>query len=58
MFGKLYSIFSIKVVFLVSILLFEVGALISGTAAVSKTLILGRAVSGFGTAGIIAGCFA
>ena len=57
MFGKLYSIFSVKIVFLAAVVIFEIGSLISGTAAASAMLILGRAISGFGTAGMIAGCF-
>lgn len=57
MFGKFYSLFSVKVVFLVALAIFEAGSLIAATAASSKALILGRAVSGMGSAGIIQGIF-
>jgi MFS family permease len=57
MFGKLYSVSSVKAVFLTSVLIFEIGSLISGTATISAALVLGRAISGLGSAGIIAGCF-
>ena len=57
MFGKLYSVFSVKTIFLASVAIFEIGSLVSGTASISDALILGRAISGVGSAGIIAGCF-
>jgi MFS family permease len=57
MFGKLYNIFPIKTIFLVSAIIFEIGSLIAATATVSDALILGRAISGFGSGGIVAGCF-
>ena len=57
MFGKMYSLFSVKTVFLVSVSIFEVGSLISATAPTSKAFIVGRAISGIGGAGIIQGIF-
>jgi Arabinose efflux permease len=45
----------IKLVFLSSIFLFEVGSLIRGVAQNSVTLIAGRAVAGIGSAGIFSG---
>ncbi|KAE8147449.1 major facilitator superfamily domain-containing protein [Aspergillus avenaceus] len=57
LFGKLYHLFSIKFVFLASIVIFEVGSLIAGVAPTSALLVLGRAVSGVGCAGIISGIF-
>ncbi|KAE8349168.1 major facilitator superfamily domain-containing protein [Aspergillus coremiiformis] len=56
-FGKLYHLFSVKVVFLVSVAIFEMGSLIAGVAPTSAALVLGRAVSGMGCAGIISGVF-
>ena len=57
MFGKMYSVFSVKVVFLCSLVIFELGSAVSGAAATSYALVIGRAVAGFGCAGIIAGVF-
>ena len=57
MFGKLYHLFSVKYVFLVSIVIFEIGSLIAGVAPTSAALVLGRAISGMGCAGIISGVF-
>lgn len=55
LYGKLYTIFSIKFVFLTAISIFEVGSLICGAAQNSMTLIVGRAVAGVGAAGIFSG---
>ncbi|KAI1370679.1 MFS general substrate transporter [Hypoxylon crocopeplum] len=54
-FGKLYVIYSIKVVFLASILTFEVGSAVCGAAPSSVALIIGRAIAGVGSAGIFSG---
>lgn len=51
-YGKLYSLFSIKIVYLVAIGLFEIGSLICTTAPTSTALVIGRAVAGLGAAGI------
>ncbi|KAL2851333.1 major facilitator superfamily domain-containing protein [Aspergillus pseudodeflectus] len=53
--GKFYTHFKSKVVFLSFFLLFEVGSLISGVANSSKMLIIGRAISGMGTSGMVNG---
>jgi MFS family permease len=55
LFGKLYTLFPIKSVFLSSIALFEVGSAVSGAAPNSSAFIGGRALSGVGAAGIFAG---
>jgi len=55
LFGKFYSFFSIKWVYLVAIGLFELGSLICGVANNSVTLIIGRAVAGLGSAGVFSG---
>lgn len=56
MFGKIYSMYSVKLVLLLSILLFEVGSAVCGAAPSSVAFIIGRAVAGVGAAGILAGC--
>ena len=57
LFGKLYTLFSVKRVFLTITAIFLVGSVICATAVSSKMFVLGRAVTGLGEAGIIAGCF-
>lgn len=54
-FGKLYTFFKIKYVFLVSIFIFEVGSAVCGAAPSSIALIIGRAIAGIGSAGIFSG---
>ncbi|KAI0391138.1 MFS general substrate transporter [Xylariaceae sp. FL0594] len=55
LFGKFYTYFSIKWVFLTAIFIFEVGSLICGVAPNSVALIVGRAVAGVGSAGLFSG---
>ncbi|RFU35223.1 hypothetical protein B7463_g1134, partial [Scytalidium lignicola] len=55
LFGKFYSFFSIKWVYLIAIGIFELGSLICGAAPNSIALIIGRAVAGLGSAGIFSG---
>ena len=54
-FGKLYKIFSVKVTFLTSILLFEVGSALCGAAPNSIAFILGRSIAGLGSGGVLTG---
>ncbi|KAK5090598.1 hypothetical protein LTR05_000773 [Lithohypha guttulata] len=54
-FGKIYTFYSIKWTFLVSIGIFEVGSAICGAAPSSTALIIGRAVAGVGSAGLFGG---
>lgn len=54
-FGKLYTFWSIKWIFLSVLVIFEVGSLVCAIAQNSVTLILGRAIAGVGSAGIFAG---
>lgn len=54
-FGRLYTFYSVKMVFLIAILIFEVGSAICGAAPTSNALIVGRAVAGVGSAGIFSG---
>ncbi|PLB46059.1 putative efflux pump antibiotic resistance protein [Aspergillus steynii IBT 23096] len=53
--GKFYSTMGIKWVFLVALLVFEVGSAICGAAPNSVSLILGRAIAGCGNAGLLSG---
>ncbi|KAK7592325.1 hypothetical protein V3481_006946 [Fusarium oxysporum f. sp. vasinfectum] len=55
--GKAYKYFRLKICFLVSIFIFEVGSLICGVAPNSVTLIVGRAIAGIGCAGIASGAY-
>ena len=55
--GKLYKYSDLKAVFLASIAVFEIGSLICAVARNSTTLIIGRAVTGIGAAGVVGGCF-
>lgn len=54
-FGKLYALFSVKAVFLASLVFFEVGSAISGAAPSALVLIIGRAIAGIGSAGVASG---
>ncbi|KAK4192337.1 putative efflux system protein [Podospora australis] len=55
LFGRFYTFFSIKWVYLIAIFIFEVGSLICAVANNSVTLIVGRAIAGVGAAGIFSG---
>ncbi|GKZ38418.1 hypothetical protein AbraIFM66950_010607 [Aspergillus brasiliensis] len=54
-FGKIYTLFSVKWTLLGSILIFEASSALSGAAPNSTALIVGRAICGVGAAGIFAG---
>ncbi|KAE8388978.1 MFS general substrate transporter [Aspergillus alliaceus] len=54
-FGKIYTLFSVKWTLLWSILIFEASSALSGAAPNSTALIVGRAICGVGAAGIFAG---
>ncbi|KAF3084460.1 hypothetical protein TWF569_006965 [Orbilia oligospora] len=55
--GKAYKYFPLKTVFLACIIVFEIGSLICAVAQNSTTLIVGRAVTGLGAAGIGTGAY-
>lgn len=55
LFGKLYTFYSVKVIFLTTVFLFEVGSAVCGAAPTSVAFIIGRAISGIGAAGIFSG---
>lgn len=53
--GRLYAFYNIKWVYCVSLMVFEVGSVVSAVAPNSMALIIGRAVSGMGAAGLVSG---
>ncbi|KAJ5199662.1 hypothetical protein N7491_009540 [Penicillium cf. griseofulvum] len=55
--GKVYKFFPLKISFLLAVFIFEVGSLICAVAPNSVALIVGRAISGIGAAGIGSGVF-
>ncbi|KAE8385299.1 major facilitator superfamily domain-containing protein [Aspergillus alliaceus] len=55
LYGKIYTLYAVKAVFLASIFLFELGSAVCGAAPTSTAFIIGRAISGVGAAGIFAG---
>ncbi|KAI9170811.1 MFS-type efflux pump MFS1 [Paramyrothecium foliicola] len=57
LFGRVYLHFNNRWSYLVSLFFFEIGSLICGVAHNSVTLIIGRAIAGFGCAGILTGSF-
>ncbi|TRX91496.1 hypothetical protein FHL15_007501 [Xylaria flabelliformis] len=56
LFGKAYTLFSVKRLFLLANTISIVGSLLCGTAATSTMLVVGRAVTGVGSAGTFSGC--
>ncbi|AEO65966.1 uncharacterized protein THITE_2143619 [Thermothielavioides terrestris NRRL 8126] len=57
MFGRIFVLFSVKKAYLVALFMFEAGSLLCGIARNSVTLIIGRAIAGFGSAGLLTGSF-
>ena len=53
--GRLYGLFNIKWIFIASLVIFEAGAAVSGSARDMNTLIGGRVLSGVGAIGAYAG---
>ncbi|CRG92626.1 Putative HC-toxin efflux carrier TOXA [Talaromyces islandicus] len=56
-YGRIYTLFNVKWTFLHSVALFELGSLICALAPNSTALIIGRAIAGWGSAGILTGAF-
>ncbi|KAF2645802.1 MFS general substrate transporter [Massarina eburnea CBS 473.64] len=54
-YGKFYTFYSIKWVYLSALFIFELGSLVCGVAPNSTALIIGRAIAGVGSAGIFSG---
>jgi MFS family permease len=55
LFGRIYTFYSTKWVFLTAIVLFEIGSAIDGAAPTSIAFIVGRAIAGIGSAGVFSG---
>jgi EmrB/QacA subfamily drug resistance transporter len=55
LYGRIYTFFPTKAVFLSGIFLFEAGSAVCGAAQTSKMLIIGRAIAGLGSSGIFTG---
>ncbi|KAL4796627.1 MFS general substrate transporter [Aspergillus venezuelensis] len=55
--GKIYRYSDLKITFLVSFFIFELGSLLCGVAPNDTTLIVGRAIAGVGGAGMATGGF-
>ncbi|KAI1857170.1 hypothetical protein JX265_011371 [Neoarthrinium moseri] len=56
-FGRIFTLFSIKWSYMLSMFMFMLGSLVCGVAPNSVALIIGRSIAGFGSAGILAGSF-
>ncbi|KAI7764040.1 hypothetical protein LZL87_006422 [Fusarium oxysporum] len=54
-FGKIYTFFNLKWVYLISSIIFEGGSILCAAAPSSAAFIIGRAVAGLGAAGIFCG---
>ncbi|KAF4465373.1 major facilitator superfamily transporter [Fusarium albosuccineum] len=57
-FGRLYSLFSARFLYLVSIIVFEAGSILCAASPNSAALIAGRVISGIGAAGLLCGSLA
>jgi MFS family permease len=55
LFGKIYSFYNPKWVFVTAVVIFEIGSAICGAAPNSTALIIGRAIAGLGSSGIFGG---
>ncbi|KAL2195285.1 major facilitator superfamily domain-containing protein [Corynascus similis CBS 632.67] len=55
LFGKVFTMFSVKYTLFLSVLVFEIASAICGAAPSSISFIIGRAIAGLGSAGIFAG---
>ncbi|KAI7969806.1 hypothetical protein EIK77_006754 [Talaromyces pinophilus] len=55
--GKAYKYFPLKTSFLLAGVVFEIGNIVCATAASSTAVVVGRAISGMGGAGIMSGAF-
>jgi len=57
LYGRLYTLFPAKWVFLTAITILEIGSVVAGTANSPQAFTAGRAIQGAGTSGIISGAF-
>ncbi|KAL8921981.1 MAG: hypothetical protein Q9208_005435 [Pyrenodesmia sp. 3 TL-2023] len=54
--GKAYGVYSVKWLFIATVLLFEVGSVVCGAAPSVTALIIGRVLAGVGGSGMYSGC--
>ncbi|KAL2072957.1 hypothetical protein VTL71DRAFT_10281 [Oculimacula yallundae] len=57
LYGRIFGLFNMKWAYLTSLSMFELGSLICAVAPNSTALIIGRAIQGLGSAGILTGSF-
>ncbi|KAI1153995.1 MFS toxin efflux pump [Nemania diffusa] len=57
LFSKIYEQFRVKWILVMAVGVLEIGSIVSATAPSSAALIIGRAIAGFGSAGILTGVF-
>lgn len=55
--GKAYKYYSLRLVFIAAIGVFEIGSLVAALAPSSNALIVGRAIQGAGGSGLTSGCY-
>jgi hypothetical protein len=55
LYGKLYTHFGVKTIFVAAMTIFEIGSLLNAVAPNSPVFILGRAIAGLGSAGVFSG---
>lgn len=53
--GRIFTFYDVRLSYIVLLLIFELGSIICAVAKDSKTLIVGRAISGVGAAGLMSG---
>ncbi|KAI8682762.1 hypothetical protein LRP88_05278 [Fusarium phalaenopsidis] len=53
--GRIYTFYSTKLIFIAAVVIFEVGSALCGAAPNSTAFIIGRAIAGMGSAGIFSG---
>ncbi|KAJ3726814.1 major facilitator superfamily domain-containing protein [Lentinula raphanica] len=54
-FGKIYTVFNLKAVYLISLIVFEVGSVVCAAATSSLMFIIGRAIAGLGASALLSG---
>lgn len=57
MYGRVYTMFSMKWTYLTSLFIFGAGSLLCAVSPNSIVLIIGRAIAGYGSAGLVTGSF-
>lgn len=56
LFGRIYKYYSMKWIFLINVVIFEVGSAVCAAAPNSNAFIAGRAIAGFSSSAIFSGC--